>query len=153
MSKPGLPKFPHFTRLFSALPGKRLLGGMGKTFLWILLIFCTLINLALNPATSDLVDRAAHQLRFALGLIYNNKPILGASDIQRADDTALQKTYEYWIGVIRDHPDYRDGYYMAATLAFQLGNISASREFINAVKRLDPNYPGIKQLEELFSEK
>lgn len=79
--------------------------------------------------------------------------MLGASDMLPADKAALQNTYEYWLWVIRDHPDYRDGYYMAAILAFQLGDVNASREFVNTVRRLDPNYPGIKQLETLFSEK
>lgn len=114
-----------------------ILGTVGKTFLWLILILSILTSLT----ATDQIPSAA-----------KNTAILGASDSLAAEHAAVQNRYDYWQNVIRNHPDYRDGYYMVAVLAFQRGNIRESRMHLNKVKVLDPNYPGIAPLEPLLTE-
>lgn len=133
-------RFPHYPRLFSAAHIPRILGGIGKTFLWLILILSILTSLTAT-------DQA-----LTIPSADKTKAILGASDSLAAEHAAVQNRYDYWQNVIRNHPDYRDGYYMVAVLAFQRGNISESRMHLNKVKVLDPNYPGIAPLEPLLTE-
>lgn len=118
----------------------RILGTVGKTFLWLILILSILTSLTATDQAPTIPSAA------------KTKAILGASDSLAAEHAAVQNRYNYWQNVIRNHPDYRDGYYMVAVLAFQRGNIRESRMHLNKVKVLDPNYPGIALLEPLLTE-
>ncbi|MEK7533346.1 MAG: hypothetical protein AAB542_02820 [Patescibacteria group bacterium] len=144
--------FPHYPRLFSAPHIPRILGGVGKTLLWLILIFSILTSLtATSPAAGEQMDRILKQIGLMTTLTAKNSAILGASDTLATENTAVEHRYEYWQNVIRNHPDYRDGHYMLALLAFQRGNMDETRIHLNKVKILDPNYPGIALLETLLS--
>lgn len=62
----------------------------------------------------------------------------------------LKKQITQWEAIIATRPDYRDGYYMLATLEYQLGNIVESKKYLDEVIKIDPNYPKIMELEKLL---
>ncbi len=146
-------RFPHYPRLFSAAHIPRILGGIGKTFLWLILILSILTSLtATGQAPGEQMNRVMKQLGLTITSAAKNTAILGASDSLATENAAIQNRYDYWQNVIRNHPDYRDGYYMLALLAFQRGNMDETRIHLNKLKILNPNYPGIAPLETLLSE-
>ncbi len=151
------PGFPHYTRLFSALPRLPRLSITGKILIWSVLTIAIYTNLTITDFA------AAKQLNAFLGQRMTffasgktSQAILGASQTQPNGNNQIHTTadtrYAYWMEIIRAHPDYRDGYFMVATLAYQRGNIREAREYLNKVREIDPNYPGIPQLAELLSE-
>lgn len=82
--------------------------------------------------------------------------VLGVSVAEKpggtpADNPALKKQIIRWEEIIAARPDYRDGYYALATLEYQMGNTEKSKKYLGVVKRLDPNYPEITELEALLS--
>ncbi len=134
-------------------PVKTLLGGAGKTAPWLILILCILANLAItNPSVTIYINRAIKHLGFTTAPAQKSTAILGASDAQITDTERLQSKYDYWRDIVASHPDYRDGHYMAAIIAYQMENITLSRAHLDKVKNLDPNFPGTSQLEMLFPE-
>ncbi|MBI5019791.1 hypothetical protein HZB58_06000 [Candidatus Gottesmanbacteria bacterium] len=140
--------FPHYTRLFSASRFSPVIKLGGRLLLWIVLIAGIGINIAALhrnpenvPAWTTFVSRAAD--------------VLGTTDSTNTDSGSNTKTneaeYSFWIEVINSHPDYRDAHVNAAILAFKLGLLNEARSHTNKVKELDPNYPGVMQLEDLLS--
>lgn len=73
---------------------------------------------------------------------------LGASDTtqDKISKKELTSHYQRWKEVVQQHPDYRDGLFTLATIAYQLGYFDESVEYLQKVTELDPNYPGIKKL-------
>ena len=55
-------------------------------------------------------------------------------------DEALKNEYTRWQVIAAAKPDYRDAYLRLATLAYQLGNLDASKQWIHRALELDPNY-------------
>jgi len=64
----------------------------------------------------------------------------------------LKQQYAHWEKIVNELPDYRDGHFTLATLAYQLGDINASLEHLMKVKQMDPNFPGLIQLEKLLEQ-
>lgn len=81
--------------------------------------------------------------------------ILGAQTSQPPDGNqnveTLDAEYLYWRKVIEDHPDYRDGFVRLATLAYQRGDSSAFREYLEKIRALDPNFDGLQAIEALLT--
>lgn len=48
----------------------------------------------------------------------------------------------------KEYPDYRDLLYRLAVLEWELGNEEEARETLQEARRLDPNNPVLKQVEE-----
>ena len=63
----------------------------------------------------------------------------------------IRQEYEFWISVIKDHPDYRDAYIQASMWSYQLGFLQEAKEYLEKAKLLDPNYRGIVEVENLLS--
>lgn len=80
--------------------------------------------------------------------------VLGAQTSQPPDsiqrEESLASEYRYWVSVIEDYPDYRDGFVRLATLAYQRGDRDKSREFIERIRALDPNFEDLRELEALL---
>lgn len=51
---------------------------------------------------------------------------------------------------IYQHPDYRDGYFMLATLEYQLGNDQEAKKYTEKTIALDPNFKPAQTLEKLL---
>lgn len=83
-----------------------------------------------------------------------NINVLGAQTSRPSDSNQQRETrdaqYRYWRMVIEDHPDYRDGFVRLAMLAYQLGERNKSREYIEKIRALDPNFEGLRELEALL---
>jgi len=87
-----------------------------------------------------------------------NKPestsVLGAEENGTRENTATRESlnteYAYWQAIVDVRPDYRDGYVRLALLAYQLGKQSESKAYVDAIRHLDPNYQGLKALEDLL---
>lgn len=56
----------------------------------------------------------------------------------------------FWENEITVRPNYRDGYMMLALLSFQLKDFNESREKLNKVLILDPNFEKGRELERLL---
>lgn len=132
-------KFPQFTRLFAANKFQQ----VGN---WI-------VRLSLFVFVGALIGSNLVTLRNASSP-YKNPNVLGSmtNGTQPESSTAQQLEHEYarWQTIIKQHPDYRDGFYTLSLLAYQLQQIQEAKNYLSVVKKLDPNYPGISQLEALL---
>jgi tetratricopeptide (TPR) repeat protein len=151
------PGFPHYTRLFSALPRLPQLNMAAKILAWSVLVIAIYTNLTVTDfAAAKQLNTFLGQRMTSFGSGKTSQAILGASQEQSNNKNQIHTTddagYTYWVEIVRAHPDYRDGYFMVATLAYQRGNIREAREYLNKVSEIDPNYPGIPQLAEMLSE-
>lgn len=137
--------FPQFTRLFSATFSHPFVKLTGKLLLWSLLLVSIGINIFVyNP---DIFAQV-----FPGNAVTKTDKVLGVSD-PMAKETGIETVendYQYWLGIIQDHPDYRDAHVYAAVAAYKLGKIDDSRAHLGKVRELDPNYSGINSLESLL---
>lgn len=144
--------FPHITRLFSA---KAFSGFIGKALLWFALLFVIVANVYMAYGNTNGAMRAMSA--YVLHIIPDKgkqKNVLGTADTKPkngVNKTATHKSYEYWKSVIRDHPDYRDGYIQAAMRAYELGLFSEAHGYIEKAKSIDPNFTGILSIEDQLS--
>ena len=134
-----MPKniFPQFTRFFPAMSFSSAATIVLRTGIWLVLaVFIgTNIGLLMRP----LSERSAN--------------VLGAEtpDAQTPDFATIKNRFDAWKNIVDTHPDYRDGYYMLSLLSYQLRHFEESRAYLAAVKKLDPNFNGISQMEALLS--
>ena len=68
------------------------------------------------------------------------------------DPQELRKFISAWESFVKQKPDYRDGFLKLAFFYHQLGEKQKALENLRKAKLLDPNYPGIKKMEELISQ-
>lgn len=57
------------------------------------------------------------------------------------------RDFEYWEGVISEHPNVPDGYYNAAIYAGMLGDKEKAMEYVKKALFLDPDFSEAKELE------
>jgi len=62
----------------------------------------------------------------------------------------IKRIISAWEKFVKEKPDYRDGYLKLAFFYHQLGEKQKALENLKKAKLLDPNYPGIKKMEELI---
>jgi tetratricopeptide (TPR) repeat protein len=102
---------------------------------------------------------ATRELIIAADLVEAGGSVLGATSNPttilaewKQEPSKLTSAYEYWKSVTILYPDYRDGYLIAGTLAYQLGNVGTAKQLIEKAYTLDPNYKPIvdmlKKIEE-----
>lgn len=107
------------------------------TLLWSALITFVLINAAIQKRAQS-------------------ASVLGAIDDQSEQTTSqkryeiLQKQYAYWQTVVSNHPDYRDGYYALAVLAYKLGQTADAVNFLRQVQSIDPNFVDSDRLQSVL---
>lgn len=66
------------------------------------------------------------------------------------EPTRVARDYEYWQGVVRSKPDYRDGLITLASLAYQLSKPEEAKTYLSQAMTLDPNNEAIGKLLSLF---
>lgn len=73
-------------------------------------------------------------------------------DLQKARVAREQVVAEvhYWEQVVQKYPQYRDGYFMLATLNAQLGNKQKAREYNQRVLQIDPDFSEGKDFERIL---
>jgi len=132
------PFFPQFTRLISA----PFVNGLGTRALrfstWGLLAVLLAVNIYVFKEQNT---RFTNVLGTSAGAIPQEL-------VQTEND--VERRYAEWHRTIQLHPDYRDGYYMLALLAYQLNRIEESKSYLTIIKNLDPNFSGISALEALL---
>jgi len=97
----------------------------------------------LSPATRELL--LTHELGNFSAKASVGTEVLGAAtsalDLLAQWETEPQRLaarYEYWQSVVREKPDYVDGYTMAAALAYQLGKPAEAITLLTQVLLRDP---------------
>ena len=66
---------------------------------------------------------------------------------------AIAVEMQFWQGIIKTYPNYRDGYFRLATLEYELGNRNKAKEYVQKALELDPNFEEGRRLERMFLEK
>ncbi|CAN5208500.1 hypothetical protein BH11PAT1_BH11PAT1_1870 [soil metagenome] len=63
-------------------------------------------------------------------------------ELEKVKKAREQVTAEmhYWEKVVQKYPNYRDGYFMLATMNAQLGDVQKAREYNDKVMQLDPDF-------------
>jgi len=90
---------------------------------------------------------ATRELVIAKDLLTTNGSVLGAT----TEPTALLATWEqvpvklkdaytYWLEVTKEKPDYRDGFLMAGSYAYELGDVTQAVSLFRKAYAIDPNY-------------
>lgn len=128
---------------------KRIFTTTQKMIFWIALIGLIGINAHLTqPWINNLLTEAF--------IPDGSRAILGAqSDKTSASQNSghyqqVTTQYAYWQSIVALHPDYRDGYYMLALLAYKLGKYTETKTYLMKVQTIDPNYPGPETLRALL---
>ena len=62
---------------------------------------------------------------------------LRVAQVQRSE---LSGQLQYWEEVIQKHQGYRDAYFKAAVLSYQLGEKAKAKRYLEEVLALDPNF-------------
>lgn len=108
------------------------------------------------------VTQAKQELLYALDVINtmhgaNGQTVLGASTAPsqlltqwEQEPERLRKQYQFWQTVVKEKPDYRDGYVTLASLAYQRGTLNEARAALALAFTLDPNSPTIQALTTLL---
>ncbi len=58
---------------------------------------------------------------------------------------------QYWEQIIKNYPDYRDGYIQLASLLYTLGKTDEAVSYVRAAQTIDPNNPTIGKILEILS--
>jgi cytochrome c-type biogenesis protein CcmH/NrfG len=82
---------------------------------------------------------------------------LGVTTTQYLSLLSQRQTFQaqqmYWQGVVKSHPDYRDGYMMLAALSYKLREKQQAQKAISKALELDPNNIDARALAEKIAEK
>jgi hypothetical protein len=160
-------RFPHIPRLFSAtLLFLGLWGGFGLLLAingfyvfpshgapWYLPILE-------KPLSSEAHTRIAQSL-WSKGMDKEAKREVSlASDISgsavlgdSSESEKLEEEFAHWQHVTQTRPDYRDGFIMASSLAYQLGNYSEAKILISKALILDPTSSVSMDIQKLLEER
>ncbi|MFH1832813.1 MAG: hypothetical protein ABH816_01415 [Candidatus Levyibacteriota bacterium] len=76
-------------------------------------------------------------------------------NFQKKEKIALErqkiaKEIIYWKNITDKYSDYRDGYFQLAVLEYKLGDIKASKQYLEKTLELDPNFEEGRRLEKLI---
>ncbi len=83
----------------------------------------------------------------ALNLVVYTSP-RKTNIVYAQDNTPLVQTY-YLKGLLKSHPDYREGWVALAKLEYSLGNTDEVQFAVDKVYEIDPNYKGLQELQNL----
>lgn len=121
---------------------------IGKVALWTVLI--TLIIINMNILKPQGIFSFLSILKLDNESPTTTSKTQNVLGVQKQFD--LETEYHYFQTLVRNHPDYRDGFYRLALLSYQLGRNEEALEHLETVRVLDPNFPGILELETLLRE-
>ncbi len=72
--------------------------------------------------------------------------------VYSSERAKIQKEIKFWDSVTQKYPNYRDAYFKLAILNYQLKNFGKSREYLEKVLRIDPNFRQARELETRLNE-
>jgi tetratricopeptide (TPR) repeat protein len=90
----------------------------------------------LNQARLELTQAQS----ISAGASGDSRDIAALMGIWQNEPLVLKGKYDFWMKIVRDKPDYRDGYIMAATSAYDLGKTEEAKSLIHQALEFDPNY-------------
>jgi len=65
----------------------------------------------------------------------------------------IRAQIKFWQSVNQKSPGFRDSYFQLALLEYQLKDFNKSREYLEEVLRLDPNFKSGRKLENILRER
>lgn len=156
-------RFPQYPRLFSASIFAASQHAMVKTIYWALFVGLLAINtyaigqriprsafsylktkVSISPQLSVAIDR----LSSVFSTRTTHTSVLGeAQEHPDPSFESLTRAHSYWQNIVGSHPDYRDGYFNLAIIAYRMNNFPDARMYVKKVKELDPNYIPVLELE------
>jgi hypothetical protein len=168
----GLPKvyFPQFTRVFSALLWvaliafciTNLIARRNTPSILSQLLFPSIahpfsisqhVTTAKTLWDSGYKQTATHELVIAADLVETGGAVLGATSdpikllsLWESEPLKLKSAYDYWSSITVSYPDYRDGFLMTATFAYQLGKTKEANQMMEKAYALDPNYKSTTEM-------
>lgn len=158
-------QFPQFIRFIPATSSRIGFVVVQKVVLWSLIICLVLVNaILIEPrlktrllvTTNNILIKLSAKNLTTLMRPEKKTNVLGVSSDQdmvtnlKNQQGSLEKEYAYWQSVVIAHPDYRDGYYTLALLAYELRRIPEARVYVQKVAEIDPNYQGLAKLTSLL---
>lgn len=66
-----------------------------------------------------------------------------------AKRSEIQKKIYAWEQIASAYPNYPDGYFMVATLSYQIGDIKTAQGYLEKTLELDPNFKEAQTLEKI----
>ena len=69
---------------------------------------------------------------------------------QTKDPKEIEKQVKEWEELLKEYPDYRDGYLELTLLYLKLGKTKKAKEALQKALELSPNYEKSKKLKESF---
>lgn len=76
-----------------------------------------------------------------------NRHVLGLQTSLRANQEEIYQ----WEQIIRERPDYRDGWLQLCTVYYQAGNLQKAKDALQKAKEIDPNDKLILSLEAIIN--
>ncbi|MCL5090460.1 MAG: tetratricopeptide repeat protein [Patescibacteria group bacterium] len=70
----------------------------------------------------------------------------------KTEITNLQKEAYTWEKILREKPDYRDGWLQLAALYYELGNKNLAKQALSQAKTLDPTSEVVAGVEKLLAD-
>lgn len=59
---------------------------------------------------------------------------------QIAERRTIQQKIALWERIVATHPGYRDGNFMVAIYAYQIGDITTTKQYLRTTLSIDPNF-------------
>lgn len=75
---------------------------------------------------------------------------LDKQNILQTKHEDIQSKVEFWEGIVRKYPDYRDAYFSLSLLEYQRGNTQKARVYLQEALSLDPNFKEGRALEKVL---
>ncbi len=80
--------------------------------------------------------------------LYNNTQEKKRVDVERE---RITKELNFWKSFISEHKDYRDAYFQAAILEYELGNKDLAKSYLKQGLALDPNSEKGRSIEKILT--
>lgn len=87
------------------------------------------------------------------GLVYASLDLYASLQSQKRvkeERVQLQKNIAFWQQVVTERPDYRDGYFMLATLVMRNGQRHEADVYLQKALQIDPNFKEGRELEKML---
>jgi len=95
------------------------------------------------------VDEAEKEVLYSLQFSPNDQNLqkkLEEIKKIKSQPAELRKEIQKWEKIVRDKPDYRDGYFQLAVLHYQLYENKKAKEYLEKTLAFDPNFEAGKEL-------
>ncbi len=71
----------------------------------------------------------------------------------KKEKEVVLKEIKKWQNMVKEYKDYRDGYFMLSVLEYRIKNYDKSKEYLNKVLIIDPNFKQGREMELILKNK